>query len=166
MIREGATGGSTTGRYSYDSSETLTRSPHPEAVTAALRRRGLRASASRRLIVQILLDAAGPLTAREISSGPDGASIVLDLASVYRNLETLEQHGLVDQIHTGPGPGRYVIAGTGRREYLACERCGAVTVVDPDELDELCATVRDRFGYEVAFSDVPMVGVCGDCRDA
>ena len=133
-------------------------------MTAVLRRRGLRASSSRRLIVQILLDAAGPLTAREIASGPNGASIGLDLASVYRNLETLEEHGLVHQIHTGQGPGRYVLAGAGRREYLACRRCGAVMVVDPDELDELRASVRERFGYEVAFSDVPMVGLCQDCR--
>jgi Fur family ferric uptake transcriptional regulator len=144
----------------------LIRSPKPEAVTAVLRRRGLRASASRRLIVQILLDAAGPLTAREISSGPDGGSIGLDLASVYRNLETLEEHGLIDQIHPGQGPGRYILAGAGKREYLACERCGAVAVVVPDELDELRASVRDRFGYEVAFTDVPMVGVCRACRSS
>jgi Fur family ferric uptake transcriptional regulator len=141
----------------------LTGSSNPEAVTTALRRRGLRASASRRLIVQILLDAAGPLTAREISSGPDGGSVGLDLASVYRNLETLEEHGLVDQIHPGQGPGRYILAGAGKREYLACERCGAVAVVDPGELDELRSSVRERFGYEVAFTDVPMVGVCRDC---
>jgi Fur family ferric uptake transcriptional regulator len=118
------------------------------------------------MIIQILLDAAAPLSAREICTGPDGANIGLDRASVYRNLEILEQHGLVDQIHFGPGPGRYVLAGAGEQEYLACGRCGVVTVVAPDELDELRASVRDRFGFEVSFRDVPMVGTCRECRRA
>jgi Fur family transcriptional regulator, ferric uptake regulator len=136
-----------------------------DAVAAALRRRGLRVSASRRLIIQILLEAAGPLSAREISTGPNGGSIGLDLASVYRNLEILERHGLADQIHLGQGPGRWMLAGAGEREYLACERCGAIEAVDPDELDEMRASIRERFGYEVAFGDTPMVGLCRRCRE-
>ena len=101
-----------------------------DRVVSALKSRGLRASASRRMIIQILREAVGPLSAREISRGPDGGSIGLDLASVYRNLEVLEKHGLVHHIHAGQGPGRYVLAGSGEREYLACERCGATAGVD------------------------------------
>jgi Fur family transcriptional regulator, ferric uptake regulator len=142
----------------------VTASTKAEAVTAALRRRGLRASTSRRLIIQILLEVESPLSAREIASGPDGAGVGLDLASVYRNLEILERHGLVHHLHLGRGPARYVLAGAGEREYLACERCGDVEVVDPDDLDELRASVRERFGYEVTFADNPMVGLCCRCR--
>ena len=144
----------------------MSSSTKADAVSTALRRRGLRVSTSRRLIIQILLDADTPLSAREISSGPDGGSIGLDLASVYRNLELLERHGIVVQIHLGQGPARYVLGGAGEREYLACEQCGAVVVVDPDELDELRASVRARFGYEVTFADTPMVGLCRRCRSS
>lgn len=142
----------------------MTTPAEAKAVTAALRRRGLRVSTSRRLIVQILLDSASPLSAREIAGGPDGTGVGLDLASVYRNLRILERHGLVDQIHLGNGPARWMLGGGHDREYLACERCGGVAVVDPDELDELRNSVRDRFGYEVTFTDNPMVGLCRRCR--
>jgi Fur family ferric uptake transcriptional regulator len=144
----------------------VSRSTKVDAVSTALRRRGLRVSTSRRLIIKILLEADAPLSAREISSGPDGGSIGLDLASVYRNLDLLERHGIVDQIHLGQGPARYMLGGAGEREYLACERCGAVVVVAPDELDELRTSVRERFGYEVTFADTPMVGRCRRCRTA
>jgi Fur family ferric uptake transcriptional regulator len=144
----------------------VNRSIKAEAVAAALRRRGLRVSTSRRLIIQILLEAGTPLSAREISSGPDEGDIGLDLASVYRNLDVLERHGVVDQIHLGQGPGRYVIAGAGKREYLACRRCGKVAIVDPDDLNELRAAVRERFGFEVTFTDTPMVGLCRRCQTA
>jgi Fur family transcriptional regulator, ferric uptake regulator len=130
---------------------------------AALKSRGLRASASRRMIIQILRDSGTPLSAREIAHGPDGESIGLDLASVYRNLEVLEQHGLVHQIHAGKGPGRYFLAQAEDREYLACHRCGQIAEVDAIELDEVRALVRERYGYEVSFKRVPMVGLCRRC---
>jgi Fur family transcriptional regulator, ferric uptake regulator len=135
-----------------------------DAALSALKRRGLRASASRRMILQILRETPSPLSAREISRGPDGGSIGLDLASVYRNLEILEDHGLVDQIQAGKGPGRYVLAGGAEREYLMCNRCGAIAEVDPDELESVRAVIRERYGYEVSFRHVPMVGTCRRCR--
>ncbi len=137
-----------------------------DAAVSALRRRGLRASSSRRLIIQILRETVAPLSAREISRGPDGASIGLDLASVYRNLEILEEHGLVDQIQAGRGPGRYVLAGGVEREYLVCDRCGAIADLDPGEMDGVRTVIRERYGYEVTFRRVPMVGLCQKCRSA
>ncbi len=134
-----------------------------DAAVAVLKRRGLRASASRRLILQILWGATTPLSAREISRGPGGGSIGLDLASVYRNLEILAEHDLVHEIQAGRGPGRYVPAGLGEREYLACDRCGGILDVDPHELDGFRELIRERYGYEVTFRRVPMVGRCGRC---
>jgi Fur family transcriptional regulator, ferric uptake regulator len=134
-----------------------------DAAVTTLKRQGLRASASRRMIIQILRETVAPLSAREISSGPDGGSIGLDLASVYRNLEILEEHGLVHQIQAGRGPGRYVLAGGVDREYLACDRCGAIADVDPDEMDSVRTVIRERYGYEVTFRHVPMVGLCRQC---
>jgi Fur family ferric uptake transcriptional regulator len=140
--------------------------PDRESVDTAvtvLKRRGLRASASRRMIIQILDETVAPLSAREISRGPDGASIGLDLASVYRNLEILEEHGLVHQIQAGRGPGRYVLTGGVEREYLVCDRCGAIADVDPSEMDTVRTVIRERYGYEVRFRRVPMVGLCREC---
>jgi Fur family ferric uptake transcriptional regulator len=135
-----------------------------DAAVRVLKRRGLRASASRRLILEILRDATAPLSAPEIARGPGTeGSIGLDLASVYRNLETLAEHELVQEIHAGRGPGRYVLAGTAAREYLACDDCGRILEIDRAELDEVRTLIRERYGYEVEFTRVPMVGRCGRC---
>ena len=48
-----------------------------------------------------------------------------DLASVYRNLETLEEVGLVRHVHLGHGPGPLRARGRDAREYLVCESCDA-----------------------------------------
>ena len=76
---------------------------------------------------------------------------------------TLEEHGVVRHFHAGHGPGRYVLVGGGEREYLACDRCGAIAEVDRSELDPVRDRVQDRFGYEVGFTHFPMVGLCPRC---
>jgi Fur family transcriptional regulator, ferric uptake regulator len=135
----------------------------PETVLSAMRGHGLRISTARRLIVGFLFEAGEPVSAQQIATGLNGTP--LDLASVYRNLETLEGIGVVRHFHAGHGPGRYVLVGGGEREYLACDRCGAIEEVDPAELDRLRETVRKSYGYEVRFTHFPMVGRCPRCAD-
>src|SRR5262245_46309426 len=133
----------------------------PDAVLRTLRDRGLRISTARRVIVNFLFEAPAPVSAQQIAAGL--GQTPLDLASVYRNLETLEEHGVVRHFHAGHGPGRYVLVGGGAREYLTCDRCGAIEEVDRSELDPVRDRVQDRFGYEVGFTHFPMVGLCPRC---
>jgi Fur family transcriptional regulator, ferric uptake regulator len=135
----------------------------PKSVLNALRGRGLRVSTARRVVVHTLFAAERPLSAEEIAAGVDGNWPPVDLASVYRNLETLEELGAVRHFHAGHGPGRYALTGDGEREYLACERCGASLEVEPAELDTVRAEVRQRFGYAVRFTHFPIVGLCDEC---
>jgi Fur family ferric uptake transcriptional regulator len=137
---------------------------NPETVLNALRGRGRRISTARRVVVLKLFEAARPLRADEIAAGLDGRLPPLDLASVYRNLETLEELGIVRHLHAGHGPGRYVLAGAGEREYLACEGCDALVEADPRDLDAARAEIRERFGYEAHFAHFPIVGLCASCR--
>ena len=69
--------------------------------------------------------AAGPVSVEAIADGLAGRLPRADLASTYRNLETLERIGLVRHVHLGHGPGRYALVGSPEREYVACERCDA-----------------------------------------
>ncbi len=128
-----------------------------EAVDA-LKRRGLRLSASRRRVLAALFTADGPRSAEHLARGLD-----LDLTSVYRNLDVLERHGLVQHVHLGHGPGLYALVGDGEHEYLYCERCGAVRALAPSELDPLRLLLNDRFGYRARFTHHAIVGICPAC---
>jgi len=129
----------------------------------AVRQGGLRLTSARRLVLEALLKAAGPISAEDIADGLGGRMTQSDIASVYRNLETLGSLGLVRHFHAGHGPGRYVLEGYGDREYLACESCGALESVDPAALDGVRAAVRGLSGFEVRFSHFPIVGLCPRC---
>ena len=133
-----------------------------ESATEAVRHSGLRMTSARRLVLEALTRAARPLRAEEIAAGEGGVP-ASDIASVYRNLETLERAGVVRHMHHGHGPGLYVLAGREDDEYLVCESCGRSWPVDSAELDEVRALVRERFGFEARFSHFPLFGLCERC---
>lgn len=135
----------------------------------AVRGSGLRLTSARRLVLEALLAARSPVSAEDIADGLGGRMTQSDIASVYRNLETLGELGLVRHFHAGHGPGRYVLEGLGDCEYLACESCGALESVDPEALDGVRDAVRKLSGFEARFSHFPIVGLCPRCakeRDA
>ncbi len=133
-----------------------------EEAMQLLRERGLRGSAARRLVLEMLFSLAEPLAAEEIAEGISGRVPRSDLASVYRNLETLEEVGLVRHVHLGHGPGLYALAGRAH-EYLVCESCKSVRAVEPEDLNEARASILATFGFEARFSHFPIVGLCPDC---
>jgi Fur family transcriptional regulator, ferric uptake regulator len=136
--------------------------PRLEDAAAALRARGLRLSAARLLVLERLYEADAPLSADEIAARAGSRAGPSDPASVYRNLETLEELGLVRHFHAGHGAGLYVRAGDAR-EYLLCDSCGALTPVEPADLDEARASILRSHRFHARFTHMPVAGLCEDC---
>ena len=140
------------------------RSTEPvSAALAALRSHGLRVSTSRRLVLEALFAAGVPVTADRIATGLGGRLPALDAASVYRNLDTLEQLGVVRHLHPGQGPGLFALAGSGRAEYLVCDGCGQVRAIDASLLDPVRAALQETTAWDARFSRFPIVGTCPAC---
>lgn len=149
----------------------MTRAAHTTAlafsgldeVAALLRRGGGRLSSARRLMLEALWAADGPVSAERLARGLDGLGVPVDVTSVYRNLEHLEELGVVRHVHVGHGPGLYALIRDGEKEFLACERCGRVTSLEPARLDAVRVLIEESFGYRAHFSHFPIMGVCDAC---
>jgi Fur family transcriptional regulator, ferric uptake regulator len=133
---------------------------------ADVRVRGLRLSAARRLVLEALAVADGPMSAEQVAAGVGGRVPLSDLGSVYRNLNTLERAGIVHHVHLGHGPGVWTLGDGHSRAYLTCERCGDFRAVPAGELDAVRAHIRRRFGYAPSFDHFPLVGLCAACSNA
>jgi Fur family transcriptional regulator, ferric uptake regulator len=144
----------------------MTASPHaPSQVFGSvddavrwLRDCGLRLSTPRRLLLEALFAAEGPISAARLAH-----TLSLEESSVYRNLELLEHRGLVRHIHLGHSPGLYVLASDQELEYLYCETCAKVTAATPDRLDAVREHVQHEFGYAPSFTHFALVGICEEC---
>jgi len=146
-----------------------TRALAPASVPAAittLRVRGLRVSSARRLVLEALFAAEGPVTADAIADGLNGRFPSSDLASVYRNLDTLEEIGLVHHFHVAHGAGLYALSGRHQAGYVACERCGAHRPLDHATVAQVAAVLRQACGYEPQLVHFPIVGRCPGCDHA
>jgi Fe2+ or Zn2+ uptake regulation protein len=126
------------------------------AAVDALRANGLRVTAARRRVLAALFAAGEPATAETLAGQND-------LASVYRNLETLEAVGLVRHVHLGHGPGRYALSARGA--WAACEACGRHARLPDGALARLRLLVREATGLEAAFDHFPLLGLCPECAN-
>ena len=156
--------GSPTALHAGVTRPTPIRAPGRARAITRMRDHGLRVSAARRLLIEALLVADGPMSAEQIADGIGGRVPCSDLASVYRNLERLEEIGVVRHVHLGHGPGLYELAIDGEHEYLTCERCADFRAVDPVALRTVRALIERDFGYRASFRHFPIVGLCESCR--
>ena len=132
-----------------------------EDVFDALRAEGHRVTTPCRLVLEALFRADGPISAQRVIE--DTPVEGFEPSSAYRNLERLEQLGVIRHVHLGHGPSLYMLVGSGEKEFLLCERCGEVKSVDPSALDPLREQIEREFGYRARFGHFPIVGLCTAC---
>jgi Fur family ferric uptake transcriptional regulator len=128
---------------------------------ALLRQQGVRLTGSRQAVLGVLFADTTLHTAEEIAS-----AAYVDLASAYRNLETLEQLGVVRHVHLGHGPGLYARSGLAELEHAVCESCGAHQSVAAGELQAARDAIHAATGITARFSHFPIVGRCRACTEA
>jgi Fur family transcriptional regulator, ferric uptake regulator len=134
-----------------------------EEVLDELRRRGLRVTTARRMLLESLFEAVGHHTAEELAVMIQTRAPDVHLSTIYRNLDELERLGLVVHAHLGHGPATYHLASAAHGHFV-CEACGAM-VEAPDELfEELAGAASDRFGFAIDPHHFAVLGRCAGCR--
>lgn len=86
--------------------------------------------------------------------------------TVYRVLDMLTEHGLVDRVETADGPARYAPRRGTRRYHLACEACGRLLRFDDDHWSAAIAALSQRLGAVIDPHATLLRGRCLHCSDA
>jgi Fur family ferric uptake transcriptional regulator len=125
-----------------------------------LRSRGLRMTAQREQVLAAVRK-LGHATPEQISEVvPD-----VDVATVYRTLELLEELQLVKHTHLGHGPASYRPV-EDDHVHVVCHECGRVIEVARDveaAVRELERRLWDGSGFEVDRSHLTIFGTCDEC---
>ena len=142
--------------------------PSDEAtpMVARLRRLGLRVTPQRVLVMEALAAAGGHLTADEIMRWVGARSPAINLATIYRTLDTLTAAGLVTQTDLGGGSASYELAGEAQHHHLVCQHCGAVSDMDDAFLAPMRQRLLDDLGFRVDTTHLALFGLCRGCRVA
>jgi Fur family ferric uptake transcriptional regulator len=137
-----------------------------EAILDLLRTDGGRVTTGRRAIVRALLH--GPdhhVTAEDVARMVHADHPDVHLSTIYRTLDALEDHGVVDRVILGAGGAVYHLTDHAHH-HLVCEVCGAVTEVPDEVFHTLHHELEHHYGFAASTRHLALRGRCVTCRDA
>ncbi|MGC8512149.1 MAG: Fur family transcriptional regulator [Acidimicrobiales bacterium] len=127
-----------------------------------LRSHGGRVTRSRRVLLEVLFAASEHMNAEEIGAEVARVEPAVNMSTVYRNLEELQQLGVVVHTHLGHGPATYRLA-SAAHPHLYCESCGATFHLPLDIFEELSDTALRTHGFSVDATHFAIPGRCAAC---
>jgi Fur family transcriptional regulator, ferric uptake regulator len=136
-----------------------------EHVHAALSRAGLKRGASRERVIELLATKPCALSAVEIEDELRANGRPTGRASVYRVLDLLVEHGLVERLEVGDGQARFERSHPDgeHHHHLVCDRCGRLVAFDDPGLERAIGRLSERLGVRIDSHDVLLRGACQRC---
>jgi Fur family zinc uptake transcriptional regulator len=148
---------------------------HDEALARVERRcdaLGLRLTAQRRQVLDVLLASHVPVSAYEIMDRIGAHARRPSPISVYRALDFLVANRFVHRIESrnaflACAHEHGETAGDGREPklvFLLCEACGAAAEAEPPRLAAVIEDIADRAGFAVTAAVLEVRGLCARCQ--
>jgi Fur family ferric uptake transcriptional regulator len=129
-----------------------------------LHERGFRLTPQREIILSVLHDVEGLATAEEIYNRVQRISTSVDISTVYRTLDLLQEFDLVSCVDPGDDQRRYELLGIhGPHLHLVCQACGQVIGADPEVAQAFGQRLQDEFGFVPALDHLSVPGLCATC---
>jgi Fur family transcriptional regulator, ferric uptake regulator len=129
----------------------------------ALRERGYRITPQRQLVFEAVL-ALGHSTPEELLTKVQSTAEGVNLSTIYRTLEVLEEVGLVTHTHLGHGAPTYHPAAEAHHLHLVCRECGSVTEAEVALADGLVGSLEASHGFDTDVHHFAIFGRCATCR--
>lgn len=142
---------------------------HLPSAKDRLRAAGLRVTAPRRAVLDVLAEARDHPDVDEVRRRARAALGSVSTQAVYDVLEVLSSAGLARRIEPAGGPARFESRAGDNHHHLVCRSCRRVVDVDcvagpAPCLDPGIARSQGGAGFLVDEAEVVFWGVCPDCQ--
>ena len=130
-----------------------------------LRLNGLRLTAERRHLVQIILGMKGHFSPDEVLAQVKARRIGASRATIYRLLPVLVGADLIQQSLLSEGQTRFEVTWQkAHHDHLICSKCNKVIEFQHNTIEILQREIANRFGFILDHHVMELVGRCKDCR--
>jgi Fur family transcriptional regulator, ferric uptake regulator len=130
---------------------------------ARLRGGGYRLTPQRELILRAV-EALGHATPDEVLAKVREQSSAVNVSTVYRTLEVLEELGLIRHAHLSDRAPTYHSVTAHEHFHLVCRNCHRVIEVDPSVLEPLRERLLADHAFVVDVGHLTVFGRCPDCE--
>jgi Fur family transcriptional regulator, ferric uptake regulator len=132
----------------------------------ALGKRRIRLTRQRRVILQVMDDAEQHLDVDQILERAQKIDSGVHLVTVYRTIDLLKKHGLIDELdllHLRGDRHYYETHGPRDHIHVACLRCGKVREFESRLYEQLKQQIAHDFNMQVTVSRTEVGGYCAEC---
>ena len=121
---------------------------------------------TRRAVLSVLESTRYPLSPSELYDRLQKQKVAIDLATVYRNLDTLKNLGLVRQLKLHQdGRFRYEMReGRDHHHHIRCKNCGRIVDILLCPLKKITAMIEQKTQFVVDDHSLEFSGWCPRCR--
>ena len=134
------------------------------ALRSTLHQRGMRMTPQRQMVLDAVRE-LGHATPEQVCRHVQGSTPTVNITTVYRALDLLEELRLVRHTHLGHGAPTYSVE-EHEHVHLVCHHCGAVDEVPCEMFDDLAEMLSRERGFALDASHLALSGTCWNCRNS
>ena len=129
-----------------------------------LRKRGFRLTPQREVVLSVMHQIKDPVSVEEIYEKVHERNPNVDLSTIYRTLELLEELNLVSVIESGERQRLFKHIGIEAPHFhLVCQKCGQIQGIDITVFEPMQADLKNQFGFETDIFNITISGLCSEC---
>jgi Fe2+ or Zn2+ uptake regulation protein len=131
---------------------------------STLKDHGIKVTKSRLAILEILLNNENAVSVDYIYELCLKNGIIIDLSTVYRNMEILENNHIVDKINLGEGKYNYKIKKDIHKHTLECSLCHKEVQIECPmvQIEEI---IKSKTGFTLMEHELKIKGICDSCKN-
>jgi Fur family ferric uptake transcriptional regulator len=129
-----------------------------------LRRNGHRITPQRVMILEVVRNHGGHISAEEVYRELQLAHPYIYRSTVYRTLEMLSQEGVVTVTDLGKGTVHYEMHSGEPHHHLVCQSCGKLEEFDHELLQSLQQALKRKYQFQARLDHMAIFGLCSKCQ--
>jgi Fur family ferric uptake transcriptional regulator len=139
------------------------RVPTAQELRYALKQYGLRMTPQRQLILDVVASMRGHIAVDQVYRQVAARFPDVNITTVYRTLEVLEERGFVRHTHFHDSRSQYERTDEPAHQHLVCKVCGRDQEMDLSVLEPLAQDLLARYGFVADLGHTALIGVCESC---
>ena len=122
-------------------------------------KKGLRMTSQRKIIAQVLEDAADHPDVEELYKRASKIDLTISIATVYRTVKLFDEAGILDKLEFGDGRARYEDAEREHHDHLIDINSGRVIEFMDSDIEKLQEKIAQKLGYKLMGHKLELYGV-------
>lgn len=128
-----------------------------------LRNNNIKITKGRLNILNILLESEDAVTVEYVYEHCIKKGLSIDLSTVYRTMDILENKNIVEKLNLGEDKFSYMIKKEKHKHILECCLCHKEVEIDCPML-QIEEIIKNKTGFTLTEHDLKIKGICDECK--